>query len=123
MSEKRPQRVKKAAPANRRKQDPLRDPETNRFLPGHSGNPSGRPKGPSITKALLAALETKPKGSRITYLEAVIQKIITKIVVDGDSHLIGKFWDHIDGKPKQQINHQEDSMMILIHKRPEVKEP
>jgi len=111
-------------PANRRKQDPLRDPETNRFLPGHSGNPSGRPKGPSITKALLAVLETKPRGSQMTYLEAIIQKIITKIVVDGDSHLIGKFWDHIDGKPRQQkTDREEDGMMILIRERPEVKEP
>jgi hypothetical protein len=118
MSEKRPQRVKEVSPANRRKQDPLRDPETNRFLPGHSGNPSGRPKGPSITKALLAVLETRPRGSQMTYLEAIIQKIITKIVVDGDSHLIGKFWDHIDGKPRQKTDQEGDNAVSIIIRQP-----
>lgn len=96
--------------------------QNGRWKPGQSGNPNGRPKGLSFTEAIKAELMKMPAGTKMTYLEAAVKKVMTKIVVDGDSRIISKMWDHLDGAPKQKVD-LEGGLFLAVDPRPEVKEP
>jgi hypothetical protein len=75
-----------------------------RFKEGAKGGP-GRPKGISITEAVRDRLGQVPEGQQITYLEAILRKILKKAISDEDGSMITKIWNYIDGMPKQAIEH------------------
>lgn len=86
-----------------------------KFLPGYSGNPEGRPEGSlSITHEIRKKLDevmknedggeaTDSRGQKITYLRALIEKIMVQAIRNGDSRIIKSMWAYIDGQPKQTI--------------------
>jgi len=94
----------------------------HRWKKGETGNPKGRPKGPSITEAIKAELMKVPEGSKMTYLHALTKKILTKVIVEGDSRTIGNLWNHVDGMPSQKIDVEGDAISIVIKKPDNMKE-
>ena len=81
-----------AAPAPRRA---IRDNQ-GRYTPGNSGNPEGRPKGPSLLTALKKHLEAHPEE---------VDQIVTTLVSmarAGDLKAIEIVGDRLDGKPTQR---------------------
>ena len=105
---------KNTNPAIRKEQDGVRDPKTGLFLPGQSGNPSGRPKGVSITKMLLETLEKTPEGSKITYAEAILKKILTKAIAEGNTQVLLELWDKVDGRSKQTLGFEDDDLAVFL---------
>lgn len=82
----------------------IRD-EQGRFLPGHSGNYKGKPRGSlSITARIKEELEKMPEGQKISYLEALIKIILQKALVEKDQNMIKTIWQFIDGMPKQHVD-------------------
>jgi len=79
-----------------------RDPNTGKFLPGHSGGP-GRPKDSvSITGAIKRMLQEVPSGERETYLALIVERI-TESARAGDFKMIRQVWSYVDGLPKQTL--------------------
>lgn len=86
----------------------IRDKQ-GRFKPGVSGNPNGKPPGSiSITAKIKKELETIPEGQKITYLDALVKKILKKAIADEDHQMIKTIWEHIDGSPRQTTEHVGD---------------
>ena len=75
------------------------------FKEGVSGNPNGRPEGAgiSITTEIKKKLMEVPKDKKSTYLQLLINRIFKKAIQDGDSLMIKKIWEYIDGMPKQNL--------------------
>lgn len=75
--------------------------DMGRFTEGNPGG--GRPPGAgiSITTEIKRKLGEIPEGSKRTYLELLISRIMKEAVVDGDKVLISKIWAYIDGMPKE----------------------
>jgi hypothetical protein len=77
----------------------------NRFKPGQSGNPKGRPKGSiSITESIRKKLMEHPPGQRKTYLTFLIIRIFDLAIKEGDTTMIKQIWAYIDGMPIQSID-------------------
>lgn len=74
-----------------------------RFVPGMSGNPSGRPKGLSITQMLREVLPTTDGQTGKRWIDLIIEKIIIKAAVEGDPKMITAIWAYLDGKPKEKL--------------------
>jgi hypothetical protein len=107
-------KAKKPSQANKNKQAlPLRD-EKGRLLPGQTANPSGRPKGVSITKMMMEALEKTPEGSKITYAEAILKKLLTKAIAEGNTTVLLEIWDKIDGRSKQTLGFEDDDLAVFL---------
>lgn len=88
------------------------------FNKGQSGNPNGRPKGSiSITTRIKRELQKMPRGQKITYLEALIKKILKKAIVDEDKETIKLIWNYVDGMPKQALEHigDEDRPVRILY--------
>ena len=64
----------------------------NRFPPGQSGNPAGRPPKDPMTHALKARFEAEPD-----LLNRLIETGITK-AIEGDFRFWKEIWDRLDGK-------------------------
>lgn len=100
----------KAVPATAKgtsKDDTTRDAK-GRFVKGVSGNPegagAGRRKGSvSITRRLREELLNIPAKQKLTYLEALVKKMLKKAIVDEDTQMIKLIWNYIDGPPEQFI--------------------
>lgn len=103
----------KKTPAKQvRKQVGLRDDlKPFQWKPGQSGNPKGRKPGPTFTtlaKQLLAQPVcgkdgqpiTRPDGSTITKLEALVERVIMR-AIKGSSTDLTELLARIDPKPKQ----------------------
>lgn len=91
-------------PGNKPGNRPLPPVET-RWKPGHSGNPSGRPKGSGrLSKALAALmLEQYPGDERgRTYAEFIAEKLATAAAA-GDIAAIRELADRTEGKATQRI--------------------
>ena len=84
------------------------------FIKGQSGNPKGRPKGPSITEEIRKALFKKPPGDdKKTYMELIILRIFHKAIKDGDVTMLKAIWNYIDGMPKQDHNLSGDLLVKI----------
>ncbi len=82
---------------------PPRD-ERGRVLPGYTLNPNGRPKDSiSVVAAIKRKLKEVDGESKKTYLEKLVQKVIDKLLNEGDVAMIRDIIDRIDGKPTQKI--------------------
>jgi len=82
-------------------------PPEHRFKPGVSGNPKGRtPGGKNLTTMLRAILNDEvPDGTGLTYSEAIIKKLIEKAAINGNLNAIRDIFDRLEGKPKQEFDH------------------
>ena len=86
--------------------------------PGQSGNPAGRPKGPTLAGRLREALESKAafglealEGR--TLADLVLGMIVTKALT-GDAALCRLIFDRVDGK----VAGEPATMIIELHDRP-----
>jgi len=71
------------------------------FKKGQSGNPKGRPKGPSLTSVLLKQLKKRgPDGRR--EIDHLIDAMIN-LAKKGNPAVINQIWDRIDGKLIQPL--------------------
>ena len=97
-----------AAPAPR----PANRDKLGQFKPGHSGNPEGRPKGPSLLAALKQRLAEHPEE-----VDAIIDQLIS-MAVGGELKAIEIVGDRLDGKPTQrsEITGADGGPMVnIIH--------
>ena len=77
--------------------------EGNRFEPGQSGNPAGRPKAKTLSEAYRAALERDANDETDrTNAEVIADKVIEMAKI-GALDYIGELADRTEGKAKQTI--------------------
>ena len=109
-------RKKKAASPYAEKQQPkqrgrLENIEPHQWPPGQSGNPKGRPKGPTVTTLLKQRLaeaasdaDGKPlynrDGERMTRLDLLVEEVIQRAIKGVTTDLV-ELLARIDPKPKQ----------------------
>ena len=72
-----------------------------RFLPGVSGNPSGRGSTPSLVAALRAELREREEGGRPALREIAAR--LVDMALGGDLRAIRELLDRLDGKPLQAV--------------------
>jgi hypothetical protein len=76
----------------------------NRFKPGASGNPNGRPKLTLLSEAIRAQLAVEaPHADERTYAEVIAEKLCTE-AASGNVHAAREIADRTEGKPKQAID-------------------
>jgi len=92
-----------------------------RFVPGKSGNPSGRPKKLPITKAYESFLESKATALQFTGDESVLEaaaKSMLQQFVMGNVKAATEVTDRIEGKlkpPETQIDAQNRFEITVRH--------
>jgi hypothetical protein len=103
--------------------------EPYKFEPGQSGNPSGRPKGtknPStILKEMLEEeLEVVIDGVKVkkTFKDLIVRKLIKK-ANDGDLRAIQEIFDRVEGKAKQEIQHDINTGIGIFNIDPLADDP
>ncbi len=85
------------------------------FVPGVSGNPSGRPKKQySLTSMLREKGEAILPDGR-TRADALAEKI-WQLAEEGDRIMAQYLIDRMDGKPKERVEHSEAyiSQIVLV---------
>jgi hypothetical protein len=76
----------------------------NRFAPGETGNPNGRPKLTVLSEAIRAQLaEEMPGADERTYAEEVA-RVLCESAVKGDVAAAREIADRAEGKPKQSVD-------------------
>jgi len=83
--------------------NPKPPPEPNRWKPGQSGNPKGRPKDKPITAALRELMD-RNDGEAIKALAAVALKNALK----GDFRFAKEILERVDGKVAEQLDLNAD---------------
>jgi hypothetical protein len=63
---------------------------------------------------LLETLEQKPEGSKITYAEAILKKILTKAIAEGNTQVLLELWDKVDGRSKQTLGFEDDDLAVFL---------
>ena len=76
-------------------------------------NREGRPKGISITEMVKEALEEKDKTTGKYWKDLLIDKIFKKAIKNGDQIMLKAIWSYIDGMPRQKIDADIDSSLIV----------
>ena len=79
-------------------------PAEHRFQPGRSGNPSGRPKGQSLTARLRRIIDREAKDGK-DYGDLVME-VLVKAALKGDMKAMGYILDRVDGKLAQPIKQE-----------------
>jgi hypothetical protein len=89
--------------------------EANIWKKGQSGNPKGRPEGSgiSITTEIKRELAKVVPGQKATYLELLIKRIMKQAVQDGDTQMITKIWNYIDGLPVARIGDPDGNKLEM----------
>ncbi len=91
------------------------------FQPGQSGNPSGRPKGPSLSTRLRLLLNQKPAGeTHESWADYLCDQLVKKAVgktMSGDVRAAALIFNRVDGLPVQPVasteaEHQETSPQV-----------
>jgi hypothetical protein len=82
-----------------------------RFLPGVSGNPSGRGGAPSLVAALRAELREREEGGRPA-LRAIAARLV-EMALGGDLRAIRELLDRLDGKPNQAVSIDATAPIVL----------
>ncbi len=76
----------------------------NRFKPGASGNPNGRPKLTILSEALRAQLAcVAPDADERTYAEIIAEKLCTEATA-GNVAAAREIADRTEGKARQQVD-------------------
>jgi len=82
------------------------------FAPGVSGNPGGRPQGPSFAAAIRRQLAERNKSDR-TALERIAQTVINK-ALRGDMDAIRWLADRADGRVAQNVNVSGETVTHVV---------
>ena len=77
------------------------------WLPGSSPNPNGKPKGTTalstkVRAALTKIALTNKEGEEKSYEELLVERILSKAIVDGDSSMITLLWAYLEGRPVER---------------------
>ena len=91
-------------PANRRQTGPIPGGEQYRWRPGQSGNPSGRPKMGSLSRACREVLERIVPGDRQgrTYAQAIADRL-GELALKGHGPSIRELADRAEGRAGQSL--------------------
>ena len=91
-----------------------------RFLPGVSGNPSGRGNAPSLVAALRAELDEREHGGR-PGLRAIAARLVD-MALAGDMRAIREVLDRLDGKPLQAVSLDSAAPLVLAPVKLEMRD-
>lgn len=83
----------------------------NRFKPGESGNPKGRPLGVSLTRILREKLEKGKDGEKTA--KALIDKAIA-MAKKGDFRFFKEIYERIDGKVLDVIKADLGGLEVIV---------
>src|SRR4051794_3473748 len=86
------------------------------FKPGISGNPSGRPRGTSLTARLRDKLDEPAPGEPGKVLADVIADRLIELATDKarpDRAAIELILAHVDGKPHQSVSITADASKLF----------
>lgn len=88
------------------------------FSKDHPGyvKPKGVEKGTvSITREIKAMLLKVPQNKKKTYLQLIVQHILTKAAIKHDYKMLKLVWNYIDGLPKQQlVGGEADDLPVVL---------
>jgi hypothetical protein len=89
------------------------------WKPGQSGNPNGRPCGPSLTTRLRDLLEgDRVRGKRLKDGKQAVDRLAEAILdgaIDGDPRLIQQLWDRLEGKVPLRIAGADGEDLSVKH--------
>lgn len=85
--------------------------DAGRFLPGVSGNPSGRGHAPSLVAALRAELGEREDGGRPA-MRAIAARLV-EMALAGDIRAIREVLDRLDGKAVQSLSLNAHEPIVL----------
>jgi hypothetical protein len=85
------------------------------FMPGQSGNPSGRPKK-HLTEAMRRKLDNDPERA-----ERIAEQMLTQ-AEHGDVQSFDRVRDSIEGKPAQSVNINGDIDFSITDRRSRITE-
>ena len=88
------------------KQENNRNPDGT-FKEGISGNPKGRPPGPSLTEAIKKRLKELSPDNKRTVLEWMADNILQD-ALDHDNTMRKLLWNYVDGMPHQSVDLKHD---------------
>jgi hypothetical protein len=83
-----------------------------RWTAGQSGNPSGRPRGESLTGILREQGQKCPEGEGMTRAEMLSARL-WNIAMGGEVSAIKYIYDRIDGAPRQTIETAEEGPLEI----------
>ncbi len=84
--------------------------EPHKWKPGQSGNPKGRPKTDSITKAIRKLLDDGINGES---LYEAIAKVAVQKALQGDRHFWQFVIDRCDGKVADALNQSGEVEVVV----------
>ncbi len=88
----------------------------NRFKPGETGNPAGRPKRTKLTEALTAKMaEIAPGAVEETVAERIAQALIDE-ALKGNVQAIREIGDRTEGKPRQALDAEPTQISEYRHR-------
>jgi len=77
---------------------------------GPSPNPHGRPKGAkNFTTKVKEALMVLSEDGHQTKEALLVNKVLEKAIVDGDTQMLKLMWNYFDGMPTQKIEAEVDN--------------
>lgn len=89
--------------------------EDTQFKPGQSGNPGGRPKGPSPLNELRKLMDENASPEKLAeFAMATLEDGIKK---DGPSRKL--IWQYLEGMPKQNVSIDATTRTVLVDDVPE----
>ena len=96
--------------------DPLKE---HQWKPGQSGNPKGRPKTDSVTRAIRSLLADGISGEP---LYEAIAKVAVQKALQGDRHFWQFVVDRSDGKVLDQVNQSGEVEVTVRYEEPGIRE-
>jgi len=100
---------------NKTPNDPLKE---HQWKPGQSGNPKGRPKTDSVTRAIRSLLDDGISGEP---LYEAIAKVAVQKALQGDRHFWQFVVDRIDGKVLDQVNQSGEVEVTVRYEEPRLR--
>ncbi len=102
-------------------------PEENRFAPGQSGNPGGRPKGAVSIVAIIRRMLDEERddittGEKKKLAEIIADRLITKALNENNLRALQDIIDRIDGKAtlKSEISGPDGKPITINDARAEL---
>lgn len=96
----------------------------SQFRPGQSGNPGGRPKGPSITARVRKLLEERKTGDgrklpgRKQFADLVAEAIL-KEALKGNSKILWPLLERLEGKVPEELRGQVELKLYATENTPD----
>ncbi len=109
----------KAKPRSKRKLPPQL--EANKWKPGQSGNPKGRPKRKSLEEVLreylAKVLETDKEGNEVTRLDAMAKVVFSEGVTKRNAKVMIALMDRLWPKPIR-LQGDPDNPLHIVQREP-----